>query len=89
MTGPVEEQLATQAYNRRNAAYRAWSERDTDLYPSRPARKVVPLLLGGHVVKVRREPDASHEQIVAHVVRDAIAATFRFLLSQVALYGHF
>jgi hypothetical protein len=44
--------------------------------------KIIPLVLSGRVVKVWSELDTTEEHVIAHVV---IRASFRLLLSQVAL----
>lgn len=45
--------------------------------------------MGSDVVKVRDELDATHENVVAHVVLPAIAVAFGLLLTEIRLYRDF
>lgn len=44
--------------------------------------------MDGHIVEIRREPHATQEDVVAHIIGNAIAAALGFLLAQVALDGY-
>ena len=49
-------------------AYTAGTECHTELYSSGATGEIVPLVMNGHVVKVRCEADAAKEDVVAHII---------------------
>lgn len=68
----------------------AWLICNTDLDLSISACEVVPLVLadGADVVKVWGKLDASHEEVVAHVLCQAITGNVWFLCTEIALNGY-
>ena len=66
----------------KRATYAAWLEGNPNKDFATATVEIIPLILGGHVVKVWGEFDASEENIVAHVV---ICASFWLFLTQVGL----
>jgi len=86
----TETKRATQTNERRT--HSAWliCEGDHDLSFPTSVGQFVPLFLWcAHIVEIWCEPDSTHVDIVAHVVRDAITAAFRFVGAEVTLKRDF
>lgn len=66
--------------------YTARLKSHRDLNSTLTAREIIPLVLPMRLVKVGHESDTTEVDIVAHIIRNTVAATFRLLRAQVALY---
>jgi hypothetical protein len=66
----------------KRATHAARLEGDADENFATTTVEIIPLILGGRVIEVWSELDTPEEDVIAHIV---IRASFRYLLSQVAL----
>ena len=63
-------------------AHAAWLEGNSNKNFASTTVEIIPLILGGHVVKVWGEFDTPEENVVAHII---ICASFWLFLAQVGL----
>ena len=71
---------------RRTHSARLIRKGDHDLSFPASVGQLIPLFLWcAHIVEIGREPDSAHVDIVAHVICNAVTATFRFVGTEVAL----
>jgi hypothetical protein len=66
----------------KRATHAARLEGDADENFATTTVEIIPLILSGRIIKVWSELDTPEEDVIAHIV---ICASFRLLLSQVAL----
>jgi hypothetical protein len=82
----ANKQCMSRIDERRTHSARLIGESDHNLPFPTPTRQLVPLLLRRtHIIEIGGEPDATHVNIVPHVVRDTIATTFGFVGAKVTL----
>jgi hypothetical protein len=81
-----DESMRRRTRRNERTTYAAWLEGDANKNFAIATVEIIPLILSGHVVKVRGELDTSEENVVAHVV---IGTSFWLFLAQVGLQRYF